>query len=76
MECQTIAGSRTAIIITQLKNLMGLVELILSNLRAVTPMNLFLVVRKFYKTEFMLVLILHFPPRKLWTTDFFTAGGP
>ena len=50
MECQTIAGSRTVVFITQLKNLMGLVELIISNLRALTPvvsrpMNQFLVAR-------------------------------
>jgi hypothetical protein len=38
--------------------------------------NLFLVVRKFYKIEFGLFLILQFPPGRLWTTDYSTAGGP
>jgi len=33
--------------------------------------NLFLVVRKFYKIEFGLFLILQFPSRRLWTTYFF-----
>jgi hypothetical protein len=75
MERQSIAGSRTAIFITQIKNLVGLVELILSNLRAFTTimsrlMNLFLVVRKFYKIELGLFLILQFLPRRLWTTFF------
>jgi len=81
MECQTIACSRTSIFTTQLKNLVGLLELIISNLLALTPMmsrpmNLFLLVGKFYKINLGLLLIMQFSSRRLWTTDFSTDGRP
>jgi len=40
------------------------------------PMNIFLVVGKFYKIKLGLLLILQFRSRRLWTTDYSTDGRP